>query len=337
MPIKDRFQDAFAALWRGDAEGDGFNALVLQAGLTWRQASILRAYAKYLRQGGSTFSQDYIEECLLAHVDIARLLVQLFEARFDPARACGVPRRADELVRGDHRGARRGGEPRPGPHPAHVPGDDPGDAAHELLPDRRRRQPEVVAVRSSSTPPASPTCPMPRPRFEIWVYSPRVEGVHLRFGPVARGGLRWSDRREDFRTEVLGLVKAQTVKNAVIVPVGAKGGFVVKQPVDDPSDREAVMAEGVACYTTFIRGLLDVTDNRVDGEICPAARRRSPRRRRPVPRRRRRQGHGDVLRHRQRRRRRLRLLAGRRVRVRRLESATTTRRWASPRAVHGSR
>ena len=118
-------------------------------------------------------------------------------------------------------------------------------------------------------PTSVPDLPMPRPRFEIWVYSPRVEGVHLRFGPVARGGLRWSDRREDFRTEVLGLVKAQTVKNAVIVPVGAKGGFIVKQPVDDPSNREAVMAEGVACYTTFIRGLLDVTDNRVAGEIAP--------------------------------------------------------------------
>src|SRR5207237_8865436 len=113
-----------------------------------------------------------------------------------------------------------------------------------------------------------PDLPAPRPAHEIWVYSPRVEGVHLRFGPVARGGLRWSDRREDFRTEVLGLVKAQMVKNAVIVPVGAKGGFVVKRP-GDPADREAFMAEGIACYTTFIRGLLDVTDNIVDGAVVP--------------------------------------------------------------------
>ena len=164
----------------------------------------------------------------------------------------------------------------------------------------------------------SPTCPRPRPKFEIWVYSPRVEGVHLRFGTVARGGLRWSDRREDFRTEILGLVKAQMVKNTVIVPVGAKGGFVAKQPAGPAVDRDAWLAEGIACYKTFICGLLDITDNLVAGEVVPPPRRGAARRRRHLPGGRRRQGHRDVLRHRQRRRHRLRLLARRRLRLRRL-------------------
>ena len=163
-----------------------------------------------------------------------------------------------------------------------------------------------------------PDLPEPRPAFEIFVYSPRVEGVHLRFGPVARGGLRWSDRREDFRTEMLGLVKAQMVKNAVIVPVGAKGGFYCKRLPDPAVDRDAWLAEGIACYTTFISGLLDVTDNLVQGEIGAAARRRAARLRRLLPRRRGGQGDRDVLRHRQRRGEGVRLLARRRVRVGRL-------------------
>ena len=166
--------------------------------------------------------------------------------------------------------------------------------------------------------------PLPRPRFEIFVYSPRVEGVHLRFGHVARGGLRWSDRKEDFRTEVLGLVKAQAVKNAVIVPVGAKGGFVVKNPPlptgDAAADRDAQRNEGVACYRLFISGLLDVTDNvdKATGAVVHTARRGSARRRRRLPGGRRRQGHRDVLRHRQRGRPVLRLLARRCVRVGRI-------------------
>ena len=143
-----------------------------------------------------------------------------------------------------------------------------------------------------------PDLPAPRPMFEIWVCSPRVEGVHLRNGPIARGGLRWSDRREDFRTEILGLVKAQIVKNAVIVPTGAKGGFVLKKAA---GGADAFRAEGVACYREFICGMLDLTDNIVDGAVVPPPIDRAPRRRRPVPRRRRRQGHGDVQRHRQRR------------------------------------
>ncbi len=179
-------------------------------------------------------------------------------------------------------------------------------------------------------PQAIPDLPAPRPKFEIFVYSPRFEGVHLRFGPVARGGLRWSDRREDFRTEVLGLVKAQMVKNAVIVPVGAKGGFVLKQK---PGDRD----EAVACYQAFIAALLDVTDNIVGGQIVPPGRRGPARRRRPVPGGGGRQGHRDVLRHRQRD------LGGARASGWATRSrpaarpATTTRRWASPPGAPGSR
>ncbi|MDQ1665789.1 MAG: glutamate dehydrogenase [Actinomycetota bacterium] len=266
-----RFQEAFAAVWRGAAESDGFNALVLRAGLDWRQAMVLRAYAKYLRQAGSTFSQSYIEECLSSNVHIARLLLRLFEARFDPGRAAA----GDEVVEGlleEINGAL--------------------DAVESLDQDRILRsflgavratlrtnyfQPDADGSPKSYLslkldPRLVPDLPKPLPRFEIWVYSPRMEGVHLRFGAVARGGLRWSDRREDFRTEVLGLVKAQTVKNAVIVPVGAKGGFVVKRPPaptgDALTDREATLAEGIACYRTFISGMLDITDNlvNVDGK-----------------------------------------------------------------------
>ncbi len=270
---KELFQDAFAAVWRGDAESDGFNALVLQAGLSWREASVLRAYAKYLRQAGSTFSQDYLEECLSTYVGIASLLINLFETRFDPDRSFDDPAARDtaakEIVVKLERAL---------------------DDVASLDQDRilrsfvalvqstlRTNYFRVAAPVQSSTalafklnPSEIPDLPDPRPMFEMWVYSPRVEGVHLRFGAVARGGLRWSDRREDFRTEVLGLVKAQAVKNAVIVPVGAKGGFVAKRLPDPAVNREAWLAEGVESYKTFIRALLDVTDNRAaDRSVVP--------------------------------------------------------------------
>jgi glutamate dehydrogenase len=264
----DRFQDALRAVWDGYNEIDGFNRLVLDAGLTWRQATVLRAYAKYMRQGGSPFAQDYIEGALAGNVDITRLLVQLFETRFDPAgkdedraeRTAAIEERItaalDDVASLDHDRILRG-------YLTHVratlrtnyfqPGPDGG--LHRYLSFKLE-------------PSAIPDLPEPRPSFEIFVYSPRVEGVHLRFGAVARGGLRWSDRRDDFRTEVLGLVKAQMVKNTVIVPVGAKGGFFCKQ-LPDPGDRDAWLAEGVACYKTFISGLLDITDNLVDGQTVP--------------------------------------------------------------------
>ena len=186
-----------------------------------------------------------------------------------------------------------------------------------------------------------PGVPKPVPAHEIWVYSPRLEGVHLRFGDVARGGLRWSDRPEDFRTEILGLVKAQEVKNAVIVPVGAKGGFVVKRPptpIGDPQvDRERQLAEGVACYRMFIAGLLDLTDNRHGGVDRAAGSGGPPGRRRFLPGRRRGQGHRDVLRHRQRCRRTTTGSGWTTPSPPAAASATTTRPWASPPAAPGNR
>ncbi|MGH3489666.1 MAG: NAD-glutamate dehydrogenase, partial [Actinopolymorphaceae bacterium] len=268
--LRELFQDAFAAVWSGRAESDGLNALVLRAGLTWRQVSILRAYVKYLRQAGSTFSQYYIEDSLTANDDLSRLLVELFQTRLDPAGGLEPAER----------------EARTGEVVARI--EHALDEVASLDQDRIIRS-FLTLVRTTLRtnyfqtdaegqvkpylsfkldPQANPDLPQPRPTFEVWVYSPRVEGVHLRFGPVARGGLRWSDRREDFRTEVLGLAKAQMVKNTVIVPVGAKGGFYPKQ-LPDPADRDAWLGEGIACYRTFICGLLDVTDNLRRGEIVP--------------------------------------------------------------------
>ncbi len=269
--LKVLFQDAFGAVWSGVAESDGFNGLVVSAGLHWRQAMVLRAYVKYLRQTGATFSQEYIEESLAAHVELVQLLVRLFETRFDPSFAGDREGTADEL----------GSEVREGL-----------DSVSSLDQDRIIRSLLSLINATLRTnyyqtaedggpksyvsfkldPAAVPDLPLPRPKFEIWVYSPRVEGVHLRFGAVARGGLRWSDRREDFRTEILGLVKAQAVKNAVIVPVGAKGGFLPKRLPDLATDgREAWLAEGVASYRTFISALLDITDNLVDSVVVPPA------------------------------------------------------------------
>jgi glutamate dehydrogenase len=268
------FEEAFGAIWRGDAESDRFNSLVLNGGLTWRQAALLRAYARYLRQAGTPYSTEYIEDAVLGHTDVATALVRLFETRFDTRLAeherqeavddqvAAITGMIDEVtsldadrilrsfmtlvcatLRTNHLVRGEDGAPRP-----------------------------FLAIKLD--PHAVPDLPEPRPKFEIFVYSPRVEGVHLRFGAVARGGLRWSDRREDFRTEVLGLVKAQAVKNAVIVPVGAKGGFVVKRPpvpTGDPGpDREAWLKEGIACYRMFVSGLLDLTDNLRAGKVVPA-------------------------------------------------------------------
>jgi len=267
--IQRRFCDAFVAAWRGACEVDGFNALVLRAGLDWRQAAVLRGYVRYLRQARSPYSQHYVEEVLLAHSRIAAALVALFEARFDPALdAATRDIRHDELT---GQIATMIDE---------VAGLDADRILRSLLTLIRATMRTNHYVSDSDgiprpylvlklDPKAVLELPEPRPVFEIFVCSPRVEGVHLRFGLVARGGLRWSDRREDFRTEVLGLAKAQAVKNAVIVPVGAKGGFVVKRPptpTGDPRlDREALQAEGIACYQMFVSGLLDLTDNLING------------------------------------------------------------------------
>lgn len=266
--IREVFQDAFSAVWEGRAESDRFNELVLAGGLTWRQVVILRAVAKYLRQIGSTFSDNYLIEALTSNLDLARALVELFETRFDPERPDEgrddaeqqvldrIDAALDDVASLDHDRIIRSfvGVIRATLRTNAFQAD--GDGAHR----------PVVSFKIDCK--AVPGLPSPKPMFEIWVYSPRVEGVHLRFGKVARGGLRWSDRREDFRTEILGLVKAQMVKNAVIVPTGSKGGFVAKQ-LPDASDREAWQAEGIEAYKGFISGLLDVTDNLVSGEVVP--------------------------------------------------------------------
>jgi glutamate dehydrogenase len=272
-PVKALFEDALRALWRGDIEDDGFNALVLDAALTWRQIVILRAYAKYLRQAGITFSQRYIERVLAFNVPVTKLLVRLFESRFDPARQRGSAERGEaiaEEIRGlldevailDHDrilrsylglvlATQRTNYFATAPSPAQ--------------PEAAGAPPYLVVKLDAA---AVPELPDPRPMFEVFVYSPRFEAVHLRFALVARGGLRWSDRREDFRTEILGLAKAQEVKNSVIVPSGAKGGFVCKD-LPDPADREAYQREVLGCYKSFIAAMLDVTDNLRDGQVVP--------------------------------------------------------------------
>ncbi len=281
--MRDTFQDSFMAVWRGLAESDGFSALVLSGGLHWRQVAVLRAYAKYFRQGGSPFGQAYIASSLVANVPITQLLVALFETRFDPD--ADLAAGADDQFRLAARHEQAEGIERSIRTQL--------DGVASLDQDRILRsylgaikatlrtnfyqtaagggQPRA-SITLKLDPTELPDVPEPRPKYEIFVYSPRVEGVHLRFGPVARGGLRWSDRREDFRTEVLGLVKAQMVKNAVIVPVGAKGGFYCKKLPPAGSDRETELAEGIECYQIFIRGMLDVTDNLVAGETVPPAR-----------------------------------------------------------------
>lgn len=307
------FEEAFAQIWRGNAENDGFNRLILTANLSWRQVSMLRGYTKYLMQVGVPFSQPYVEATLNRYPLLARLLVELFEAKFDPITGneskadikTGMERFAAQLktlANGDEAALavlKPAIDARAGKREAQVEATRSAikgllDRVASLDEDRilrsfigvidaTLRTSYYIQYRNGVRADGGPTdyisfkfdsskvpdLPKPRPYREIFVYGPRVEGVHLRFGPVARGGLRWSDRREDFRTEVLGLVKAQMVKNTVIVPVGSKGGFFAKQLPDPAVDRDAWFNEGVACYQRFINGLLDITDNLVDGKVVP--------------------------------------------------------------------
>ncbi|MEE4660877.1 MAG: NAD-glutamate dehydrogenase [Halieaceae bacterium] len=268
--VRDEFTDAFERIWFGEAESDGFNKLLLGTRLNWREVALLRAYAKYLKQVNFAFSTDYIAETLQQHLHITGSLVELFLSRFDP----------------DAEGDTAWRESRQADIEARIVA--ALDDVQNLGQDRIIRQYVALIKATVRTnffqrnrdgkrhgyfsfkflPRLIPDIPRPLPAFEIFVYAPWVEGVHLRGGKVARGGLRWSDRQEDFRTEVLGLVKAQQVKNAVIVPVGAKGGFVAKD-LDKMVGREARQAEGIRCYQTFIRALLDITDNVVDGRLTP--------------------------------------------------------------------
>jgi glutamate dehydrogenase len=298
--LRELFAGAFEQAWRGQVENDGFNKLVLAAGLSARQVSVLRAFCKYLLQTKLSFSQAYMERAMNAHPLLARLLIELFEAKFDPAREQGI---ADKKVL-KHDVDALISEAQLKNHPSLIatllleaskPRAQQVDATlhaiNSLLNDVQSLDEDRIlrafvqiisaTLRTNAYQKEGsswksylsfkldsskvPELPKPVPYREIFVYSPRVEGVHLRFGKVARGGLRWSDRREDFRTEVLGLVKAQQVKNTVIVPVG---GFYVKRPAL-ATDRDAVLAEGIACYRLFISGLLDITDNVVAGNIVP--------------------------------------------------------------------
>ncbi len=307
--VSEIFQDAFAKIWRGHAESDGFNRLILAARITWRQAALLRAYCKYLLQTGVPFSQAYMEDTLSRHPLVARLVVETFEGRLDPVREGQnkkTRKQAGEHLRKTLTALAGGEDSLPAPAQealdAVIDARDKDRASHQaacaealdalldevssLDEDRILRafgecvqatlrtnfyRPQAEGKPSDYfsfkfDPAKVPDLPRPRPFREIFVYSPRVEGVHLRGGMVARGGLRWSDRREDFRTEVLGLMKAQSVKNTMIVPVGAKGGFYPKQL--PAGDRGAIQQEGIECYRIFIRGLLDITDNLVQGEVA---------------------------------------------------------------------
>ncbi len=264
--IKELFQNAFSRVWFGDAENDGFNQLVLAAQITCRQVSVLRAYAKYFKQSGFTFSQDYIEATLSNHAHIARKLVHLFELRFDPANT--APKETEVVALSEQILADLDD----------VSNLDEDKIIRQYMQciqatlrtnyyqlDASGKQKTYISLKLNSK--LIPGVPKPHPMYEIFVYSPHFEAVHLRCSKVARGGLRWSDRKEDFRTEILGLMKAQQVKNSVIVPNGAKGGFVVKQVYGPNVSREEILAEGVSCYKQFIRGLLDITDNYVTGKL----------------------------------------------------------------------
>ncbi|MBD3833278.1 NAD-glutamate dehydrogenase [Brevundimonas bullata] len=267
--IKAPFEAAFSAVWTGRTESDGFNRLVLELGVDWREAALIRTLARYRQQTGLDPSQAVQEAALREYPTVARAILSLFKAKFDPAHGGSVAEREGLVA-------------------------DLNDKIVALLQDVKSldhdrvlrrialligavKRTNFYQVDAEGTPKAHISIkiasreledlPLPKPFREIFVWAPHIEGVHLRFGPVARGGLRWSDRRDDFRTEVLGLVKAQQVKNSVIVPVGSKGGFYPKcLPVG--GDRDAIQAEAIRAYKTFLSGLLDITDNIV-GEGAP--------------------------------------------------------------------
>ena len=265
--VQGSFKDALRVVWQGEAENDSFNRLVIGARLDWRAVAMLRLYARYLKQLGIAYSQEFIADTLSRHLDITRNLVALFKSYFDP-RYAGEKSRSDRSV---------------GLSKKILQALDKVENISEDIVLRSYLDIVEATLRTnffqtfedgSSKPYISvklqsakiPLAPKPRPEYEIFVYSPRVEGVHLRGGKVARGGLRWSDRLEDYRTEVLGLVKAQQVKNAVIVPTGAKGGFVAKQ-ANMAAGREAWLQEGISSYMLYVQALLDISDNLIEGEI----------------------------------------------------------------------
>ena len=260
--LRENIEACFLAVMGGRAENDGYNALVLATGLVWRDVALIRTLSRFLRQVRVPFSQDYMWTTLRKHAGIAAQIVALFHNRFDPKLGVSTEERAAHEVAiaaaietalqavdslDEDRILRR-----------FVNAVEAAIRTNFYQFDHHGQPKELIAVKFSSR--KLDDMPLPRPLYEIFIYSPRVEGVHLRFGKVARGGIRWSDRPQDFRTEILGLVKAQNVKNAVIVPVGAKGGFVPKR-LPRSGAREAIQAEGTASYKLFISTLLDITDN----------------------------------------------------------------------------
>jgi glutamate dehydrogenase len=268
-PVKELFQEAFIRVWTNHAENDGFNRLVLGAQLEWHEVVVLRAYAKYLRQIGITFSETLIQQTLVKHPAITRAILQLFKNYFDPSIGeVGMGRKGASLgIRSQIEDALNGvtnpDEDRILRH--YVSLIEATLRTNYFQRDENGERKLYVSFKLDSK--QVPELPEPRPLYEIFVYAPWMEGIHLRGGKVARGGLRWSDRREDFRTEILGLMKAQMVKNVVIVPVGSKGGFVVKNP---STDRAQFQKEGIESYKTLLRGMLDITDNlRGDGVVPP--------------------------------------------------------------------
>ncbi len=265
--IEGLLQDALAHIWNGTAENDGFNQLVLGAGLSWRETAIFRTYAEYLRQIRSNFSIVYMAQTLVRNPHMVRQLIALFHLRFDPSRPGKESRSPEQVLETIQRLL---------DEVANLDEDRILRRFLNLIQSTTRTSFYLQSAAGEYRPYLSmkldPTqivnMPEPRPQFEIMVSSPRFAAVHLRGGPVARGGIRWSDRPEDFRTEILGLAKAQRVKNAVIVPVGSKGGFVPKQlPVG--GDRETLMQEVIYCYKNFMRGMLDLTDNLKAGKVIP--------------------------------------------------------------------
>jgi glutamate dehydrogenase len=263
-----RFQATFASVWLGRADNDGFNRLVLAADLEWREAMVLRTYARWFGQLGLPLSQSYVEDALATNATAAGRLLRLFKARFDPQIKSADRRRAEasqrraldkllaQVTRIDDDRILR----------AFLAAIDATLRTNYFQVAADGQPKSYLSIKLDPRKVAE--VPLPKPMFEIFVHSPQLEGVHLRMGRVARGGLRWSDRREDFRTEILGLMKAQNVKNTVIVPVGAKGGFVPRRL---PATRDEAQREGTECYRTFIRALLDITDNVVSGKVVPPA------------------------------------------------------------------
>jgi glutamate dehydrogenase len=268
QPVKEKFQEAFIRVWSRQAENDGFNRLILGAQLDWHEVVVLRAYAKYLRQIGVTFSETLIQETLARHSAITRSILQLFKNHFDPSIGeVGMGRQGASLgIRAQIEDAL---EQVKNPDEdrilrLYVSLIEATQRTNYFQRDANGERKLYVSFKIESA--LVPDLPLPRPLYEIFVYAPWMEGIHLRGGKVARGGIRWSDRREDFRTEILGLLKAQMVKNVVIVPVGSKGGFVVKNP---SADRATFQQEGIESYKTLLRGMLDITDNLRDAVVPP--------------------------------------------------------------------